>query len=90
MLVIDSRESHREKSETLSTDARNHLTTARWRSGCDDWHWILSRGFLFCSRTARVASMDVARDGPMRDFIDTGVGLYNIDYLPADALTDLD
>jgi len=34
--------------------------------------------------------MDVARDGPMRDFIDTGVGLYNIDYLPADALTDLD
>jgi DNA-binding beta-propeller fold protein YncE len=78
-----------ETKETVAIDLRSRAVVARWKSGCDEARGLAldeAAGLLFVACSARVVVLDAAHGGEVKGTLDTGKGLDNIDYSPAERL----
>ncbi len=77
-----------DKGATLAIDAKTRRIRSTWHPGCgDDGARGIAidpaRDLLFVACTDHVQVLDMAHDGALRGRIDTGIGVDNLDYLPA-------
>jgi DNA-binding beta-propeller fold protein YncE len=77
-----------DKDVTLAIDLTSHATVATWKPGCgeDGPHGIRlaePEGFLILACTAKTETLDVGHDGAIVGSVDTGEGVDDLDYIPA-------
>src|SRR5437879_4569714 len=71
-------------SSTIAIDVRTKKIVAKWNPGSAEVGGLAldsTREFLFVACGDHVVNLDTAHDGKILDSIQTGAGLYNIDYL---------
>ena len=78
-----------DKDVTLAIDLATHQTVATWKSGCGEdgprgLRLADADGILLVACTGKLESLDIAHDGAVLGSIDTGAGVDDFDYSPAD------
>jgi len=78
-----------DKDVTLAIDLATRKTVATWKSGCGEegprgLRLADADGILLVACTAKLESLDIAHDGAVLGSIDTGEGVDDFDYSPAD------
>jgi hypothetical protein len=77
-----------DKDLTLAIDVTSHATVATWKPNCGEagprgLRLAEPEGFLILACTSKLEILDVGHDGAILGSIDTGDGVDDIDYLPA-------
>jgi hypothetical protein len=77
-----------DKDLTLAIDLATHATVATWKPNCgeDGPHGIRlaeAEGFLVLACSAKIETLDVGHDGAIVGSVDTGDGVDDLDYIPA-------
>jgi hypothetical protein len=78
-----------DKDATLAIDLATHATVATWKPNCGEegprgLRLAEPEGILLVACTDKLQSLDAAHDGAQLGSIDTGAGVDDFDYAPAD------
>src|SRR5207344_1714497 len=77
-----------DKDLTLAIDLTSHATVATWKPACGEagprgLRMAEAEGFLVVACTAKIETLDVGHDGAIIGSVDTGAGVDDLDYIPA-------
>jgi DNA-binding beta-propeller fold protein YncE len=77
-----------DKDLTLAIDLTSHATVATWKPACGEagprgLRIAEAEGFLVVACTAKIETLDVGHDGAIIGSVDTGAGVDDLDYIPA-------
>jgi hypothetical protein len=77
-----------DKDTTLAIDLTSHATVATWKANCGEegprgLRMAEAEGFLIVACTAKIETLDVGHDGAVVGSVDTGEGVDDFDYIPA-------
>lgn len=80
-----------DKDRTIAISLKTRKTVAMWKPFCGEegprgLRVDPEAGQLFVACTSKVLALDIARDGKLLGWIDTGEGLDDLDYAPATRL----
>jgi YVTN family beta-propeller protein len=80
-----------DKDATLAIDLTSHAVVATWKPGCGEegprgLRMAETEGFLIVACTAKIETLDVGRGGAIVGTADTGEGVDDFDYVPANHL----
>jgi DNA-binding beta-propeller fold protein YncE len=77
-----------DKDLTLAIDLTSHATVATWKPGCGEagprgLRMAEAEGFLIVACTNKIETLDAGHDGAILGSVDTGAGVDDLDYTPA-------
>ena len=77
-----------DKDLTLAIDLTSHAIVATWKPNCGEdgprgLRMAEAEGFLVVACTAKIETLDVSHDGAIVGSVDTGEGVDDLDYVPA-------